>query len=86
VHRGGVLCILFIDKLAPQPDTGSNPVVLKLWYARAFQVVREQLSCHIRKALVIRFCVKFRSCVMLMLLIRLCAILNLSTFEQITFF
>ena len=55
-------------------------VVLKLWYARAFKVVREQLSCHIRKALLIRFCVIIRSCVMLMLLIRLFAILFLSTF------
>jgi len=61
-------------------------VVLKLWYARAFQVVHEQLSCHIRKALLIRFCVIIRSCVMLMLLIRLCAIFILSTFEKITFF
>ena len=52
-------------------------VVLKLWYARAFKVVREQLSCHIRKALLIRFCVIIRSCVML---IRLFAILILSTF------
>jgi len=37
-------------------------VVLKLWHARVFQVVHEQLSCHIPKALLIR------SCVMLMLL------------------
>jgi len=64
----------------------STTVVLKLWYARAFQVVREQLSCHIRKALLIRFCVIIRPCVMLMLLIRLRAIFILSTFEQITFF
>jgi len=61
-------------------------MVLKLWYASAFQVAREQLSCHIRKALLIRFCVIIRLCVMLMLLIHLCAILILSTFEQITFF
>jgi len=47
-----------------------------------FQVVREQRSCHIRKALLIRFCVIIPSYVML---IRLCAILILSTFEQITF-
>jgi len=58
----------------------SAAVVFKLWYARAFQVVREQLSCRIRKALLIRFCVIIRSCVMLMLLIRLFAILILSTF------
>jgi len=64
----------------------SKPVVLKLWYARAFQVVREQLSCHIRKASLIRFCVIIRSCVTVMLLIRLFAILILSSFEQITFF
>jgi len=63
-----------------------RPVVLKLWYARAFQVVREQYSCHIRKALLIRFCVTIRSCGVLMLLIRSCAILILSTFEQIMFF
>jgi len=48
---------------------------------RAFQVVREQLSCHIRKALLIRFCVIIRWCVMLMLLIRLCAILILTLWE-----
>ena len=40
-------------------------------------MVREQFSCYIREALLIRFCVINRSCVMLMLLIRLCAILML---------
>jgi len=57
-------------------------VVLKLSLVvrEAFKVVREQLSCHIWKALLIRFCVIIRSCVMLMLLIRLFAILILSTF------
>jgi len=56
-----------------------NAVVLNLWYASSFPV-------HIRKASLIRFCVIIRSCVMLMLLIRLWVILILSTFEQITFF
>ena len=49
-------------------------------------MVREQLSCHIRKALLIRSCDIIRSCVMLMLLIRLFVILILGTFEKITFF
>jgi len=32
VQRKGVLFILLIVKLAPQADTGSNPVVLKIFY------------------------------------------------------
>jgi len=47
---------------------------------RLFMLVREQLCCHIWKALL--FCL----CVMIMLLIGWCAILILSTFEPITFF
>jgi len=46
-------------------------------------MVREQLSCHIRKALLIRFCVIIHSCVMIMLLIRLCAILILSALSKL---
>jgi len=82
-HSPKLLCLLWsVTTRGPL----CRAVVLKLWYARAFQVVREQLSCHIRKALLIRFCVIIRSCVMLTLLIRLFPILILSTFERITFF
>ena len=55
--------------------SGSQTVV------RVPLVVREQPSCHIRKALLIRFCVIIHSCVMLILLICLFAILILSTLE-----
>ena len=68
-------------------SSGSQSVVrVPLVVREGFSVVREQFSCHIQKALLIRFCVIICSCVMLMLLIRLCAIFILSTFEQITFF
>jgi len=73
-------CNTCLSKMWCMQVWSTTAVVLKLWYARAFQVVREQLSCHIRKALLIRFCVIIRSCVMLMLLIHLFAILILSTF------
>ena len=68
------------DESRAQSADTSKAVVLKLWYVRAVHVLREHLSCHIRKALLIRFCVIIRSCVMLMLRIRLIAILILSTF------